>query len=621
MKKIHYIYTAAAAIIMSLGACQNNESPAEGPTQEEVTLNFNVDATSHTRAVSPDTRAAATSLDPRAQVGVYFAPDNTTALTAVAGANANHLYQGNGTTESPVYWNDYTSALDIYAYSPRHDSAPLNDDGTGLNWSVNTVQDNAISLTASDLLVSNDLRGLTYTLNKGGQGTLNFTHALAKLRINIIDNSASGSTDSYTTDELADATVSIVGLSTTCDVIFVDLEAGTKTISNLADAKPITPMQWDTPADGEENQLENRTAATTYEAICIPQNVTSGAALATIKVTSTASGLAQTYTVKATEAYALKQGMTNVLNVTLTKSDIDFAFTVAPWGTTTTSQSVKIDNLAGGSAGGNTHTDIVPADGDLLDIAYLTDGTTPTTSPAEMGQFIYRAAAESDQSKGTWKTEQPFYWDSFAYAAEANSYTFAALYTPNATPATGSEKDYLAGTATAKYGAPLKFEEMKHSMSRLTIKLVDGEGYTKGDMKSATVELAVGYLMMDAQPAAGKAHTTKAATAALALTHNTEAEADAEANLDANAILNTLTLCPQTWEKNQVIAIVQMPDGGPSYTVRATATDGFALTAGEHTTFTVTISKTGISTAFKVTAWETEKNSGEGELDDPTKKD
>ena len=98
----------------------------------------------------------------------------------------------------------------------------------------------------------------------------------------------------------------------------------------------------------------------------------------------------------------------------------------------------------------------------------------------------------------------------------------------------------------------------------------------------------------------------------MTLTPNTEAEGTGD-----NAILNTLVLCPQTWSQNAVIATIRIgTDPGKTYNI--TAKDAaFTLTAGQHTTLTVTVGKTGFGLSFGVTDWATNSSDGSGDFVDP----
>lgn len=508
MKKKHSIWIASAALVLSLSACQDNESPAETTAREEVTLSFSVDATPHspsvyrggvgnTRAATPDKELPA-----EAQVGIYFADAGATSLSGLSSNSTNHPYAANGTTLTPVYWNDYLTALDLYAYSPRQDSPTTNSTGndltaaTGLSWTVQTDQNSASpdNFTASDLLVSNNVRGLTYTKNMDGEGNLIFTHALAKLRINIVDNAGTG--NDYTREELAAATVSITGLHTKCDVSFVGKDASDgkdgKDIANLSEVAAITPKTLDAPASGPENNLGELTAAVTYEAICIPQTMGSDAAIATITITH--NGTAQSYTLKATSAaYALQQGATNILNVSISKASVSLGFAVTDWDTgSTASKTITIDGFTdAGTPGVSGDDSFTPSVGDALRLTYVTtsggSGDALSTAPKQTATYTCNNAS----SPATWTSAAPLYWDDIAQ--DGYSGKFAALYTYQTK--TTPEVDFLTGLAVTReaasvegnaYGTPLSVT-LAHAMSQISVTLVPGEGYESADAMLAAL--------------------------------------------------------------------------------------------------------------------------------------
>lgn len=489
MKKKHSIWIASAALVLSLSACQDNESPTETTAREEVTLSFSVDAT-NTRATTSDN-----GLPEGAKVGIYFAAAGAPSLSDVSGNSANHLYDADGTTSTPVYWNDYLTALDLYAYSPRLDSPKMNSNGndlataTGLSWSVETDQKTTSpdNFTASDLLVSNNMRGLTYTLNNNSENSnLVFTHALAKLRINIVDNAGTG--NEYTREELAAADVSITGLNTMCDVIFVGKDASdgkdAKEIANLSAVAPITPKTLDTPASGPENNLGEQTAIVTYEAICIPQTVGSDGEIA--KITITHGGAAQNYALKATgAAYALQQGATNILNVSISKASVSLGFAVTDWDTgSTASKTIIIDNFTdAGTPGVSGDESFTPSVGDALRLTYvITDSESGDSLSNAAKQNATYTCSNATTGSAIWTSAVPLYWDNIAQ--DSYSGKFAALYTYQTE--TTPEVDFLTGLATPKtenggekgytHGTPLSVT-LAHAMSQISVTLVPGEGY------------------------------------------------------------------------------------------------------------------------------------------------
>ena len=132
---------------------------------------------------------------------------------------------------------------------------------------VKTDQSTTDKVIASDLLISNNVRGLTYTQNKNaqdGKKILTFTHAPAKLTINLVDNSG-GTGALYTQAQLKAATAEIATQKTKADVIFVKTTDAAKDIKNTDVDATITPNKLATA-----NATGN---ATSFEAICIPQDI------------------------------------------------------------------------------------------------------------------------------------------------------------------------------------------------------------------------------------------------------------------------------------------------------------------------------------------------------------
>lgn len=631
MKTMNYLWAALTAATLSLSACQDNEvtngNDDNAYPHEQVALSFNVDATVGiaTRVGDGNATVPGDAFPDGATVGVYFAAKDAD-LNIPAGNNANNQYTTDAQPSSSataVYWDDYKTALDIYAYSPYSSDPPKTNSTagnvtahTGFSWSVQTNQNTNTNVIASDLLISNNMRDLTYTLNKNSQdpkNTLIFTHALAKLTINLVDNS-DGTDAIYNKEQLEAATATIPSLNTKADVIFVNTDAGTKNIKNAETPEEITPNRLASP-----NTPDGKAAATSFEAICIPQEITQGTTIATIKVIND-NKVEQSYTVKAPTGdtgYTLQQGHNNILNVTISKTGIGLSFEVKAWELAPSSQTVFVEGINTTDAGGGgitSGTGIVPQNGDKLEIAYLTnpeDGTV-TTENSQKGTFTYGG--------DSWTATTPTYWDDYTHEDSEATFTFAALYTPAAKLATGCEIDYLAGKSTAgKYGTELKFTgtgyQLTHIMSQFTIELKPDKGYNQDSLKGATVTLIKGYETVDVVPTPGKMFTKKKTAADVTLTHNTEAEKSSE-----NAVLNTLVLCPQTWTQNTVIATITIgtaPNVVKEYNITATAVDGFALTAGHHTTLTVTVSKTGIGLSFEVKGWESNSNEGTGDFVDP----
>lgn len=467
----------AAALVLATVGCQNNELPGSDDSrqEEEVRLAF---CTASPAVVNRNTRAlgnAAMAAD--TQVGIYFAAKGASNLTGVSDNSANHLYTATtdgATTVDAVYWNDYATALDLYAYSPYKATAPLNDANTGLKWSVDQDQSSFTdaNFTAADLLVSNDVRSLSYTANKAaGRSTLTFNHALAKLRINIIDNSAAAGTDGYTAQELTDiSTVILKGQKLTGEVVFMGQEAGKTNITLSGDSKDITPKKWDTPATGDANRADGQGAVATFEAICLPQTITANTPIATISVTATGSGLTQQYNVTASAdgGYELKQGYNNIINVIITKTGISLGFVVTDWKENTSKPPIIIDGITDAGTPGISGGSFSPSNDDQLKLAYVTSDK----------QFSNRTVYTYSDNDNAWSSAAPLYWDNIAINGFTNKFTaIYAYYLPGTTP----EKDYLTGLAQSSgYGTPLTVT-LAHAMSQISITLKPGKGYNDGN--------------------------------------------------------------------------------------------------------------------------------------------
>lgn len=387
---------------------------------------------------------------------------------------------------------------------------------------------------------------------KDGGIALEMKHLLSKLNVSLTRG-----TGFPATIDLSGATLTLNGFKKT--LALSDANVATATATATASAYTATTD-----------------ASNAASLIVIPQAL----AVGTEFVVTLKNG--STYTAKLKAALTLTAGNIHTLTLTLDVSELSIALSVAEWTTSSSTQNIIIDGI-GDPATGNTW------DGDKYTLLIGT-GTGATDLSA-----TYAYAAD----KNTWSSTAPLYWDSFA---QGGSYTFYALATPST--AGTPELDYLAASTTTAFGAPILFtgtNTLKHNMSRLTIVLTPGTGYTPADMTNATVALAKGYLKTKTAPTLGTAHTTEAATSTLTIGRTSD-------------VLNTLTLCPQTWAKDADIVNVKMAGtDGASYTIRA-KTD-FALTASNNHTLTVTIGKTGVSTAFAVTDWGTgTSGSGDGEL-------
>lgn len=573
MKTTKYIHILTAALALGLTACSDNNDTQETPDNQEIRLGFSINASTEiagtptTKSIA-STRANTTSTPMTdARVGVFFAAANAATLSGITGNSANNLYQvdkdGSTSTAKPVYWNDYKTALDIYAYSPYDTTAPLTGDGDAIEWSVKADQSGGLD---TDLVISNNMRGLTYTANKAGTAELVFGHALAQLRINLKDTGADA--DSYTTEELAAATATLSKLYTEAEISFVKTTDGAKTVTTTgSQASGLKPYK--TPiAAGTGN-------AATFEAIVVPQKIKAGTVLGTISVTKTIDGNEQTqqYTVSPDQDYDLMQGYINTINVSINKTGVVLSMQLEDW----QEQTITLTPI---SLDGITATSENAANIDALDLW-------------ETGKFGNKAAYTWDANNNKWNSSKPFYLENLASGA-----TFYARHTPMQaanTPKTDPVShlgDILgnttAGTLSSVGGLSLK---LKHLLARLDITLVKGNGYpTDISLNGATITLKgfkSGYTLSD----------TNVATAN---------GSDTEYNLtNTNGTGASIIVAPQTLPIGTEIT-VQLKEGAiAASTYIFKATSPIDLQAGSINKLTLTLNLSEPAISVAVAEWST----------------
>lgn len=696
MKKIHIrsvaealrrrasaVLITAIVIVAALNACISESGPGSLFSQEELKLIFRVDSQADTEGGA--TRAegnGSQSLPAGAQVGVFFLPKGSETLyegiegediekldqvefgtLKLSESSRNHLYNADGTTSNKVYWNDYITALDIYAYSPHresldytyiqdkdNDEVGLLTDKDGLRWVALQDQSTADKLTASDLLVSNNARDLSYTADKSGID-LTFTHVMAKLRINIVDNS--GSNDAYTQAQLQAADATIKDIHRGAYIHFVN--TAEKTSGSPNNPSDITPLKASSPDTGAKDAADNSLSiAATFDAIVAPQTILYGdAPLATISLMhkpdgDTGANVTQTYSVKRSVladndgTIKLKQGYLHVINVTITKTGIKLSMQLKPWEESSVSTTVQVDGLTDGTLDGNSG--IAPATNDALYVWYVEAQEGPSSTT---GRYTtYTAGSGADAGWNLKSGSSPIYWDAIEKkTGTSGPYPFVAQYIPTAQPTTGNEKDICTGIASPNYGAPLNFR-MTHAMAQLTVKLVPGTGYAanpsnpSNDEKAALADALTtrSIYLRKVNPIGNAAANAKEGTqiqtdgtATVALKDAVESITGADP-FSADAITSasgiSYLVAPQTLDDDCTIYL-KRDDNGNSYTVKlntlpaptasGTPSDGSKFTKlepGKHYTLTLTVSETEVAFSLTLSDWTNLTGSGELTPDD-----
>lgn len=250
------------------------------------------------------------------------------------------------------------------------------------------------------------------------------------------------------------------------------------------------------------------------------------------------------YEVKLPSDLTLAEGEHTTLTVTMLPTGVTVAVAVKPW-----------DDKDASADGAVT---IVPND-----LAAL-NGTN--------GEFLLECGTLSATYTWTNNTlalktgSSHIYWENIPETNPA-SYLFKLTFTPTASDAVTTQKDvhYAEATITDRGGQP-SFT-LAHTNAKLTISLTgDGDFPTTIDLTKAVVTPA-GY------------------------------------NKAATGQSTSFILPPTTTDIAAGTTIATITVGGLTYNAKSTA--DLALNAGEHTTLTVTLTRTTATMAISVTAWTT----------------
>lgn len=255
------------------------------------------------------------------------------------------------------------------------------------------------------------------------------------------------------------------------------------------------------------------------------------------------------YEVKLPADLTLAEGEHTTLTVTMLPTGVTVAVAVKPW-----------DDKAASADGAVT---IVPND-----LAAL-NGTN--------GEFLLECGTLSATYTWTNNTlalkngSSHIYWENIA---EATDYTFKLTFTPTASDAVTTQKDvhYAESTITDRGGQP-SFT-LEHINAKLTIALARETDFP------ATIDLTKAVVKLPAYTPTATGATT------------------------------SFILPPTTTDIAAGTTIATITVEGLTYNAKSTA--DLALNAGEHTTLTVTLTRTTATMAISVTPWTTETASAGG---------
>lgn len=545
MKKLNTLVALCGLAVLAT-SCSSDDSTT--PATSRVALKVSSGTIS--------TRATDTSWDANDNIGIVLF--NAGTKTVATGSAGQSIYKyvtekGDGSfyasdEANTAYYPTEEAKVDVAAFYPY--STPDADTKVSINTASQT------SLSAIDFMASN--KDLSHN-SDNPEVALNFRHELTKLNI-VIDNSDPTAANV----DMTGATVKVCGTATSAKWSVAD-----STLSDISDIKDIT-----VPATIVDSKLSGT-------AIILPTAAGKG-----VEITvATTNG--ETFHAPLDATTELKASTANTLKVHLSRVECSISTTVTPWTEGVTKDvPVVIAELAGGTADAGN---ITSANGDEMTIkTALNDG-----SGYSMISYEYSTA-------NGWTSSYPLYWDDLNYVADKD-YAFSIRITPKADG--NPEKDYLVGTATAKYGAPLNFT-LNHAMAQLKVTLKAGTGYT--DDASLMAALSSNVINLKKVLAAGSSSSAIGFT--FPLTGYKSITGDASFTSGT-----TYTVAPQTLTDEAKIVLTLA--NGNSYILKLSdiTVDGnklSALEAGKTYNITVTVNDTEITTSATLTPWTIISGSG-----------
>ena len=199
---------------------------------------------------------------------------------------------------APLYWRNTTET--VTAWYPYSTARPT-------SFTVQENQNTGDNYQASDFLYTTG----TYTYNSSGACALVFKHLPVKVVINLTNG------DQVTTDEVANATISIVNQPTTSGTI-----TGDGTVAAATDGtESITPKVVSSDASAEDYQQ-------TVQALLVPQEI---AGKKLIKVTIGTGDTRDYYFTPATGTAALAAGTQYTYNITVMQEGLRVESLSATW--------------------------------------------------------------------------------------------------------------------------------------------------------------------------------------------------------------------------------------------------------------------------------------------------
>lgn len=336
MKRKGFLQTACtltAALLLAAACSQNDFDDKQGEPLPEgkypMTFATTVEGVTATRATTDNTWAG------NEEVAVQVGSGTPKKYTPATGGTSVTLQAATG--ETPFYWES-TSNINVSAWYCGTGYSATPPTGTSWSWSVQSKQNEKDGYQKSDFLYA-PARSIAFNPQAGTNNSLTFYHQTAKVIINIRKEGIL--TDASKITSVVIGNNSNIALKGTYTAPTGNGTAGTWTPA--ADGKgTITPKTLTNPNTGVSfgSGSTAETALASYEALVIPQTVTTRTNFIGITVDGT------TYYYKAeTGKNTLSGGYVHTYNITVKRTGLEVTVSNSSmsWGTGVTgSGSVEL---------------------------------------------------------------------------------------------------------------------------------------------------------------------------------------------------------------------------------------------------------------------------------------
>ncbi len=326
-----------------------------------------------------------------------------------------------------------------------------------------------------------------------------------------------------------------------------------------------------------------------------PQSITTGATVAVVKVAG------RTYNVKFGENVEYKEGYYTNLTINIEPSEVKVSVNVAEWGEINHSIALSFSSTDASASGFK--------DDDKIKFYKLGTGSTVAGNT----DYIY----SGDVNSGSLSSNTPWYRDDFqtgdkitaVFPADKSNLTSGNTFnwTSKSSGETNDRKDDIlvaapdANNGVIKEGSANVSLHFKHMLSKVTVNIFRGEGFTEAEFNSLPgISLRNFKLSGSVDVAAGTATATGSATDSFVPTKLTES--NTVQNFGKAVASYEAFIMPQiigtTGTKTAIVGVVLNKQ---TYLAEI---ESYDFKAGENHVFNITLKKTGLIFSATVAPWQ-----------------